>query len=78
MIIDRNGNRLNIGDRVSFGPYEFTIEVIDDRGSIWGSDLPEDNRYVNNNMKNFHNPNFLELIKPKNKWGNSKIEFKFI
>ncbi len=76
-MVDRNGNRLNIGDRVSFESYEFTIEEVRDNW-IWGSDLPEDNRYVNNGMRNFHNPNFLELIKPKNKWGNSKIEFKFI
>ena len=76
-MVDRNGNRLNIGDSVSFGSYEFTIEEVRDNW-IWGSDLPEHDRYFNNDMKNFHNPHATELIKPKNKWGNSKIEFKFI
>jgi hypothetical protein len=76
-MVDRNGNRLNIGDRVSFESYEFTIEEVN-IDWVWGSNLPEDNRYCTNGNKNFHNPNFLELIKPKNKWGNSKIEFKFI
>tara|TARA_R110000803_G_scaffold73175_1_gene136941 strand:+ start:4155 stop:4397 length:243 start_codon:yes stop_codon:yes gene_type:complete len=80
MIIDKNNCELNIGDKVRFcDGYTFTIEEVVG-GWLWGSDLPEDERfdYGNGNAKNFHNPHYCEKIQSKTSWEGSIIKFNFI
>lgn len=81
MSSDRYGNELNIGDRVKCDRgYEFTIEVINDRGWIWGSEIPERNRFWHRRAdnKNHHNPRYCEKIPNRTSWVGSTIKFNFI
>ena len=81
MCIDKNGDELYIGDRVkSNRGYEFTIEVINDRGWIWGSEIPERIRFWHRRAdnKNHHDPRHCEKIPNRTSWVGSTIKFNFI
>tara|TARA_R110002012_G_scaffold195913_3_gene364139 strand:- start:196 stop:453 length:258 start_codon:yes stop_codon:yes gene_type:complete len=80
---DKNGNIVRIGDRVNFSheskrvDYEFTVEEI--KGEwIWGSDLPEGERYCYGDEMNYHNNNYVELVSPKNTYCGSVLKFNFV
>ncbi len=66
-MLDKNGKILRIGDKVKFHDalhdlqYVFTIEQESICGWVWGSDIPDTEKY-NMESKNLHNPRFCEKI----------------
>ena len=66
-MLDKNGKTLRIGDKVKFFDidynlqYVFTIEEKTGGNWVWGSDIPDTEKY-DINTKNYHNPRFCEKI----------------